>query len=118
AETKAELNALWAARLLGVTEVGAIAAKLLADTSAPIALRVEAARCLGAFAADAAVTTALQRALSDPDLAVRGEAASSLGKTKAPLDSVKRAPLDPVILARVARAQALPMSGLEKSDTR
>jgi ParB family chromosome partitioning protein len=124
AETTAAVNAVWSARLIGVSDLRAVATKLLDDTNAPIALRVQAARALGAAASGQRAEVAaedivtLQRALGDPDLAVRGEAASSLGNAKVGVESAKRAPLDPVVLGRIARAQTLPMSGYEKADTR
>jgi hypothetical protein len=113
AETAAAVNAVWAARLVGVAELRPVATRLLDDTLAPTALRVEAARALGAEDSNT-----LQRALSDPNLATRAEAASSLGNAKVGISSAKRAPLDPVVLGRMARAQTLPMSGYEAADTR
>ena len=113
AETEAEVNAVWAARLVGVAELRAIATKLLDDASAPTVLRVEAARALGAED-----TPSLLRALGDPDLMVRAEAASSLGHAKATIESAKRSPLDPVMMERIARVQTLPAAGYDRAETR
>ena len=111
AETEAETNAVWAARLVGASELRAFATKVLDDPKAPTTLRVEAARAVDDNAS-------LLRALGDPDLAVRGEAASSLGRVRATIESAKRVPLDPSITARVARANTLPMSGYDSADLR
>ena len=58
------------------------------------------------------------RALGDPDLAVRSEAASSLGKAKASVESVRRSPVDSVTLGRVARESALPAASFSTPEGR
>jgi len=113
AERDVEIRALWAARMHGVADLGVIAKRLLDDGEAPLAVRVEAARCLSTDAVDS-----LQKALSDPDLAVRAEAASSLAKAKATVESLRGTPLDTVLLERVVRAQGVLKTSIESADLR
>ena len=117
AESDVEIRALWAARLFQnegkVEGIGAAAKALLDDREAPTQVRVEAARCLGADHLES-----LKQALGDPELAIRSEAASSLGKAKASVESVRRSPVDSVTLGRVARGNAIPAASFSTPEGR
>jgi ParB family chromosome partitioning protein len=113
AEAQAEVRALWAARRLDAVGLGAVAQRILGDADAPNVVRIEALRGLGADASEA-----LSRALADSDLRVRLEAASSLGAANTKLESLERAPKDPVVLSRVVRGRQLPVTPLDSADRR
>jgi ParB family chromosome partitioning protein len=110
AERDVEITGLWAAGLYGVAGLGAIATKLVDDHRWT---RPQAVRCLGEGAVDT-----LQKALRDPELSVRFEAASSLARADVGVASLQNAPLDVVVLQRVARAQGVRETSIESADLR
>jgi ParB family chromosome partitioning protein len=92
------VRALWAARRLNA-DVNSVAKALVMNADAPANVRAEAARAL----TDAKT---LKQVLADPELAVRAEAASALAGAK--VHDVAATPLDAVMLARVAKIDAIP----------
>ncbi len=99
-EAKAWQMALWAARHLALEDVKPEAVRIVETRSFPTGVRIEATR---AVAGDAQGRPALEKALGDPDLAVRFEAASALAAAD-PL-ALPVAPADPVLSSRsVGRA--------------
>jgi hypothetical protein len=78
-ETRALTLALWAARRLAPEAARERARALLEDPRAPRSARIEAARF--SPASDRAHRDALVRALTDPELELRLEAASTLART-------------------------------------
>lgn len=94
-ELEVEQRGLWAARRAQAPDLTKLATSLLSDREEPSAVRVEAARSLGASDVEA-----LRAALEDPDLNVRGEAASALGQAKQAAGRTEGSTFDPVMLKR------------------
>jgi ParB family chromosome partitioning protein len=99
-ETRALTLALWAARRLAPDAARERARAVLENHEAPRPARLEAARF--APASDRAHRDALVRALTDPELELRLEAASTLARTP---EKLALEPFDAALLAR-ARGEA------------
>jgi hypothetical protein len=113
AERTALLHAAWAARKIDPARLRDGATRWLSSDTMPGPVRVEAAHAL----AGGAERSALHRALSTPDLAVRSAAASALAPAKDAL-ALAKPPLDAVRLGLAAEGAPLDAAVLARPDGR